>query len=64
MKNCQTSRFLDSVYEALGYPADWEDNFIQRWKALSPSAKHRVYDCWYDGGGTIERAKMAASMVA
>ena len=64
MKGCNLSLFLGSIYHALGCPADWEDNFLRRWRALSPSAKQRVYDCWYNGGSTIDGAKMAASMVA
>ena len=59
----ETSRFLGAVYEALGYPKDWQDNFMRRWRNLSPKAKQQVYDCWYSGNGTIERARMAASMV-
>jgi hypothetical protein len=60
----ETCRFLGAVYEALGYPDDWQSNFMRRWRGLSPKAKQQVYDCWYKGNGTIAYAKMAASMVA
>lgn len=60
----QAASFLDAAYEALDYPADWQANFMQRWRKLSPRAKQQVYDCWNSGGRTIDRARMAASMVA